>query len=1326
MADEKQKANDKEEELKILKSKELKSSPYDRASIWSKLTFRWVGPLIDKGYLATLAENDLYPNISEADAQMLNDRYEKYVSDCKLSNSPYKMDEMISFVFRKYRYQICLFQCFETAFKIAGALLANWFCTAAEDHNEAQAIWFSVGSSIFLIINSAAHHQVFYRGSQLGMLVKIQINTILYKKLMNLTITNDAAAGQIVNMVSNDVQKVEDYQTFRHFFYFSAFELAAVCIIIGLTSNSSVTNRLILVGLMLVVLILILVAQVGISLQFTTLRKRMVVLRDNMVRYVSDMLTGMQVIKFYAWEQPFHSKIASIRQKVLHFIIGNANMRAISSILYFIVIDLLTMVVTTFAIVKEISILPADMSFARTAFSNINLVISYFLPKAIELYSEAKVSIKRFEEFMSKPEIKLEECVGDRKLLEDAGGATVVMKDAYFGWPGMRYLPTNATGTSLFDEEDASVDNEHPYALQKLNIILRQDQRTVVIGQVGSGKSALINSILQELPLVSGSLTALGPVSYCSQFPWLINTSVRENILMGRPFDPAHYKRVIEGCALLRDISLMPDGDATLVGERGSTLSGGQKARISLARALYYIEAKLFLLDDVFSAVDTIVGNQLFASICDILCGKTVVIVTHQLQIVRHCPQVILMQEGKVAFSGPYEDLLRSNLTYAQLLLSYDTIKEQSADSIVEQTSQIGQATLAAAFANDDLADFADASEFHSQQLATERNDSIGFRVYYRYFCAGNNLIPAILLIICSLFAQLTLIYFQDKIMELIDDYAFHTKKDHLQYALYVFLVECVAFFVAVFFFFRVSIACSRTLFSQMLNCVLRAPMRFFQVNPQGRILNRFSKDQAVVDEILFMNMSDAILLTFRTIICFYKVGANSAITLIYLPALIMILWMLQTKFFSVSKELKRLEATSRSSLYSHLSTTLEGLPIIRSFGVQATFIQRYFNLLNENSRALFSFIGVSRWFSFCVDFSCCTFYIVYAQVCNITLKSSMNNTQDLICSIGYCQEIAELVQWTARLIAEVVNNMTSVERIVDYTRIESEAPTATETDHLLPVGWPSEGRVEISNLSIRYPGRQKPALHGLCCKIRAGENVGIVGRTGAGKSTIISAGYRLVEAEPGGFIKIDDVDIAKLGLKKLRQSLSIIPQEPFLYKGDVRFNLDPFQEHEDDELWIALEAVQMGKKIKSLPGKLQATVLENGQNFSVGQKQLLCLARAILRHKKIIVFDEATANIDLATSAMILQTIDKQFKDRTKFTIAHRLHTIIKCDRLLVLEQGVMVECGAPHELLQDSRGYFSKMVHELGPEGEAHLKELAASKYIEIQRDHLVTKQS
>ncbi|CAG2107663.1 unnamed protein product, partial [Medioppia subpectinata] len=875
---------------------------------------------------------------------------------------------------------------------------------------------------------------------------------------------------------------------------------------------------------------------------------------------------------------------------------------------------------------------------------------------------------------------------------------------------------------------NAKWDHDTPHnTLRDISVSLKSGDLLAVIGPVGSGKSSFLMALLNELPVLSGDMLISGTVAYAAQEPWNFNDSVRNNILFGREYDEDRYKQVVEVCALERDLQIMPYGDKTLVGEKGLSLSGGQKARINLARALYR-NTDIVLMDDPLSAVDASVAEHIFdRCIVDYLSAKIRILVTHQIQFVRKASHILVLDEGRCAGYGTFEQLQAQGLDVMALL------SEQERQAAEEQRQQLQRtvsmtsshsggkgdhslrsrnssrtASMALSERFDDInpetidADENSDGDPHIQEEQREVG-AIGGSVYWEYVKAGAGPVLFILMVISALLSQaifhgsdifltqwtLNNVYLtthrtdkQKSATDLSDD------EQHRDVYIYAGLIGAlfVTTLIRTTTWFAMCMRASINLHNKIFVRLLRAPIAVFDANPVGRILNRFTKDMGIVDEQLpatgfDLNMNFLQLLGVMVVVAM----VNPYLTI---PAigLIIFTFIVRNIYIKTARDIKRYEGLTRSPVYSHVSTTLNGLASVRAYGAQEVFERQFYVYQDDHSATWFLFVCSSRALGLITDWLCIA-YIVSISVVIMAFPnaitggqvglafSSVITTKNIICTnkpiFTIVLMLVNTTQWGVRQSTEFESQMTSVERIVEYSKLPQEAVETAPMASPIGTGgcwppseWPQAGQIVMQNMSLYYEGSDKPVLRNLCCAIGAGEKVGIVGRTGAGKSSIIAALFRL--AEPQGQVLVDGVDTKSVGLRELRRRISIIPQEPVVFTGTVRHNLDPFGEFADPDIWAALNEVQLGHTVRELPGQLDGALSEGGGNLSVGQRQLVCLARAILRDNRVLVLDEATANVDIQTDALIQTTIRRRFADCTVLTIAHRLNTIIDCDRVL------------------------------------------------------------
>ncbi|PNF34547.1 hypothetical protein B7P43_G10751 [Cryptotermes secundus] len=876
--------------------------------------------------------------------------------------------------------------------------------------------------------------------------------------------------------------------------------------------------------------------------------------------------------------------------------------------------------------------------------------------------------------------------------------------------------------------------------LTDVSLDVRPGELVAVVGPVGSGKTSLLHAILKELPLNSGSISVGGSVSYASQEPWLFTGSVRQNILFGQPMDRNRYRQVVRVCALERDFQLLPHSDRTIVGERGVTLSGGQRARISLARTVYR-EADVYLLDDPLSAVDAHVGHYLLEHcICEFLEDKTRVLITHQLHYLHMVKNILILDHGMVRAAGTFSELQGSGFSFGLEAVEGEerTVIKKLGQSPDHHDCQ-GSSNKWKRQNSDSSQSSGAASE--PEVVAEMRTQGkVRAKVYWSYFAATGSWGIILLVFGVCILEQLALsggdywISFWSKVEEhrsaiskaasgslqngtgpVVNDTASYQDSNSgysattdvaewgwlpsRETCIYVYsgLVASVMILsvCSVISFFTMCMRASISLHNTMFTSITRATMRFFNSNPSGQILNRFSKDMGSIDEILPPTLIDCVQMGLSLL------GAVMVVALVnvwmLLPALLMfsVFYLLRMYFMATSRSIKRLEGITRSPVFSHLTATLQGLTTIRALGAQAMLEKEFDSLQDLHSSAWYIFAAITRAFAVYLD-STCLIYVMCVTLSFLFMGEEYSGG-DVGLAVTQAIGLTGLIQKGIRQSAELENQMTAVERVLEYSKVEKEPPLESHAEKKPKDHWPTRGEVVFDRVFLAYSKEGPSVLKNVNFVIRPAAKVGIVGRTGAGKSSLVTALFRLVELS-GGSVRIDGIDIASIGLHDLRSKISIIPQEPVLFSGSLRENLDPFSEYSDAALWAALAEVELKQVVDELPAGLSHKVSEGGSNFSVGQRQLLCLARAIIRNNKILVLDEATANVDPQTDELIQGTIRHNFADCTVLTVAHRLHTVMDSDHILVMDAGSVMECDHPYVLLKNRSSFLSKMVQQTG----------------------------
>ncbi|XP_072387987.1 ATP-binding cassette sub-family C member 4-like isoform X2 [Diabrotica undecimpunctata] len=1110
----------------------------------------------------------------------------------------------------------------------------------------------------------------------IGMKIRIAVCALIYRKALKLTknALGDTTIGQMVNLLSNDVGKFDLSCQFIHLLWLAPCEIMVTMILlykfVGITG---------LVGCGF--LLTFLPFQPLMANLVSQYRFKTAICTDERIRCINDIFNGIQVIKMYTWEEPFAKIVEGIRNKELDQIGKFSLVRSVMLSLT-MVLGRLSIWLCILTYIFSGNTLTAYYVFTVASFYAFlrNSVILLF-PQAVVQIAEAKVSIKRLQTFLLLDEIEIE-----NSLIEINNIKSDVTKELHANKKSEKSIGI------VIKEASVRWTNTSENVLHDINFKARGNQLVAIVGHVGGGKTTLLKVILKEVTVFQGLVQVNGTISYSPQEPWLFEGSVKQNILFGEPYDPDKYENIIHVCALQRDITLFPSGDETLIEEGGSNLSGGQKARINLARAIYK-DADVYLLDDPLSAVDAIVGQQLFNNcICGYLQKKCVVLVTHQVHYLHSTDYIYLIEDGTLKLPSTYQILEKSNKTFIDLLnTATSQIRNEPIKDGDKADGQLGQST--------------------KEEIAL---GAVSFHVYKSYFSAGGHwsktLTITLAFILAQVFGSMTELFLaiwvnvEQNIAKATVSGTFWERILTLKLS---FTIYSVLIFLNVLFstiksisFFNFCLNASKRLHKKMFLNVLYSPMSFFHANPSGRILNRFSKDIGALDETLPMCMLDALGIGLIVAAIIIVISIINPWILLPTSILLAIMYYMKHAFLVSSRNIKRVEAVTRSPMYTHLNTSLQGITTIRAFGAQKLLINEFDRLQDKYTAAFYTFLATSRGFGFWLDMHCVVFTALVVISLLFVQKETFGGNIGL--SLTQAITLAGLFQWGIRQWSELENQMTSVERVQEYANLPTEIenpdiilqkPKPSNQKQLIKLSWPKLGHVKFQNVSLRYSNENSTVLKSISFSIEPSEKVGIVGRTGAGKSSIIQALFRLAEVD--GRITIDNVDTGVLSLDTLRSNISIIPQEPILFSGTLRKNLDPFDEYRDEILWKALNDVELKIAVDELPNGLESKIAEGGRNFSLGQRQLICLARAVIRNKKIL--DEATANVDPMTDEIIQTTIREKFANCTVLTIAHRLHTIMDSDKILVMDGGKVVEFDHPYLLLL-KRGHFHRLVSETG----------------------------
>uniref|UniRef100_A0A672VFA5 ABC-type glutathione-S-conjugate transporter n=1 Tax=Strigops habroptila TaxID=2489341 RepID=A0A672VFA5_STRHB len=1124
----------------------------------------------------------------------------------------------------------------------------------------------------------------------LGLRLRTAVTGLVYRKILVMSNASRKAAtvGEIVNLVSVDVQKLMDL-----IIYFNGTWLAPIRIIVcfvflwQLLGPSALTS--IVVFLFLLPLNFVITKKRSqFQVHFTQMKHK-----DERAKLTNAFLSDIKVIKLYGWEKTFMEKVLGIRTQELQAlkrsqILFSASLASFHSSTFLVrgglsllkhsLPCLKQMVCFSFAsfqiafamfavytLVDNTHVLDAQKAFVSVTLINILNTAHSFLPFSINAAVQVNCSYVPFSLAMSGV-LSVSPCISAQ--------ASITIRNGTFCW-----------------------SKEISPCLRRIDLTMPQGSLLAVVGQVGAGKSSLLSALLGELEMVDGCVSMKDTVAYVPQQAWIQNASVEDNILFGKEMDETWFNTVIDACALKPDLESFPAGQKSEIGEKGINISGGQKQRVNLARAVYQ-KASVYLLDDPLSAVDAHVGQHIFEHVLGpngLLKDKTCVLVTHTINILPQVDNIVFLVDGTISEIGSYQELLQRNGAFAEFLHSHVTAEENAGAA---KSSAMGRETTPG---SQDCTTAADAKGRLTKGEKTQHG-RVHTSIYAAYLKATG--LPLCVYIILLFTCQQVVSFFRGYWLSMwTDDPVHNGTQQHTELRVGVFGALGFSVFPSPFPISRIfastaavllgGVLASQKLFLQLLRNVARSPMVFFEQTPIGNLLNRFSKEMDAIDSVIPDKLKSLLGFLFNLLKIYIVIIVATPRAAMAIVPLTVLYAAFQHFYVVTSCQLRRIEAVSRSPIYSHISETFQGSSVIRAYKDQERFILKSNFLVDENQRICFPGAVADRWLATNLELlgnGIVLFAALFAAMGRTYLSPGTAGF-----SISYALQITGVLNWMVRSWTEIENNIVSVERVREYLRTPKEAPW-TLNDKPQGQVWLTEGKIEFRNYSLRYRPNLELALKHVNLSIKGQEKIGITGRTGAGKSTLAVGLLRLVEAAEGAIL-IDGLDIAQLGLHDLRSKITVIPQDPVLFSGSLRMNLDPLNQYTDADIWTALELTQLKNFVADLPDQLEYKCTDQGENLSTGQKQLVCLARALLRKAKILILDEATAAVDLETDLQIQSTLRTQFKDSTVLTIAHRINTIMDCDRILVLENGQIAEFDTP-EHLKAEKGLFYKLMEESG----------------------------
>ena len=1111
--------------------------------------------------------------------------------------------------------------------------------------------------------------------------------------------------GRVVNLMSTDTFRVDQASGMFHLVWTApvAIAITLVVLLINLTYSALAGFALLVIGIPALTK--------AIKLLFKR-RRAINKITDQRVSLTQEILQAVRFVKYFGWESSFLERIGQIRKREIRAIQLLLTIRnAINAVSMSLPIFASMLSFITYSLSNH-DLVAAPIFSSLALFNSLRMPLN-LLPLVIGQVVDAWSSIGRIQDFLIAEE------QNDDFIWDMEGKHAVSIKNADFTWertvtqdPEKKASQkaskkqimevrdaekAAAKGTSTADfrggeDSSSTLIQVEPFKLHGPDLSVGRNELIAVIGGVGSGKSSLLAALAGDMRRTSGSVVMGATRAFCPQYAWIQNTSVRENILFGKPYERKWYDAVVDACALRPDLEMLPNGDMTEIGERGITVSGGQKQRLNIARAIYF-NSDIVLMDDPLSAVDAHVGRHIFdTAICGLLKDKCRVLATHQLHVLSRCDRIVWMQEGHIETVDTFANLMNDNEAFQKLMAS--TAQEDKVNKVElakEDDPEDGKQEAKKRKANK-----RGAALMQQEERAVK---SVSWSVYIAYVRASGSILFAPLvffLLVLSQGANITtslwLSWWTSK------KFGFKTGQYIGGYAALGFIQAMLTFVFSVSLT-TLGTSASRTMLHNAMTRVLRAPMSFFDTTPLGRITNRFAKDVDVMDN----NLTDAMRMYFLTLAMITSVFILIIVYFHYFaialgPLLLMYLFS-ASYYRSSAREIKRHESVLRSEVFARFSEAVSGTASIRAYGLQDYFVNGIYKSVDQMNSAYYLTFSNQRWLSVRLD----AIGNLLVFTTGILVVTSRFNVSPSIGGLvlSYILSIVQMIQFTVRQLAEVENAMVSTERLYYYgTELDEEPPLHLKD---IPDSWPQKGEIVFDEVQMRYRAGLPLVLQGLNMTVAGGERIGVVGRTGAGKSSIMSTLFRLVELS-GGTITIDGINIAQVGLKDLRTRLAIIPQDPTLFRGTIRSNLDPFNEHTDLELWSALRQSDLVDASADLDDKtthgrihLDGIVEEEGLNFSLGQRQLMALARALVRGSQIIVCDEATSSVDMETDQKIQRTIQTGFKGKTLLCIAHRLKTIINYDRICVMEQGRIAELDTPIKLWEEG-GIFRSMCDRSG----------------------------
>ncbi|WFD22874.1 hypothetical protein MEQU1_001551 [Malassezia equina] len=1282
-------------------------SPVETANLFSRLVFHWMQPLMSLGAKRYLTEADMYALPHGEDTERLSDAFQtRWIASAQAAieqgRTLYDTGRM--------RFWKTLLGAFGRPFMIAAifkvmqdvlafvqpqllrsllAFVGRWETEEEVAKRGTPLRGFVLVALLFLtaMLQTMSLHQYFQLVSIAGMRARAGIVSAIFRKSLRLSNQErgDRRTGDVVNLMSVDANRLPDFIMYAHILWSAVFQIT-----MAFVSLHNLLGWSAFVGVAIMVVSVPL--NTALAHYLRQLSAQQMKVRDRRTGLMNEIVLNIKSIKLFAWEEAFTRRLLKVRNEEELPLLRNIGVASAGFNFFWQAIPFFVSLGTfiTFSATSS-QPLTADIVFpALSLYQLLNFPLS-MLAGIVSMFLQTQVSAERLASFFDAEELDARA----RRVkagVPPPGGEAIRFRGASLAW---------------------SLEEPITPTLRDVDLTIRRGELVALLGRVGDGKTSLLSAMLGDMVRLRGRVTVQGDVAYFSQGGWCMGATVRDNILFGRAYEEAHYQRCLEACALGPDLAILEHGDLTEIGERGVSLSGGQRARVALARACY-ASADIYLLDDPLAAVDAHVGAHLWEHVLGprgMLRDKTRVLTLNAVSYLPQCDKIVTLRQGALLpEQGTFDEVMAMKGDVYRVITSL----RSDDDETQAQEQQEAQAAHAPSPPADvsrprtlDKAELKRATLRHLRESQApkelQETGSVQWRVYQRYIHSASS-VGVLLFFVAHIVTQAFSVA-RDVVLKqwsaanaqpgATEDA--HVARHYLTlYALMGLLTSVGVCVAPMILYVWLVLSSARRFHDGLFLSVLRYPLQWFETTPTGRLLNLFSRDISVIDEVLprviqGMTRSSVVVLGVVCVVT-YSVPAF----LLAVVPLAMAYRAVMRYYLASSRELKRIDAVTKSPIFTWFQEALGGLTTIRAFGQAHAFTDAFEARVDRNQMCYFPAVTCNRWLAVRIECLGSVVILLASTLAVIMVVTGGRMSAGLLgLMLSQALSTTQTLNWAVRSASEVEQNIVSVERVLSYAGLPQERAYTIEAT--APAAeWPARGEVEFRDYSTRYREGLDLVLRHISFSTRPGERIGVCGRTGAGKSSLTLALFRILEAESGS-IWIDGVDISTLGLHELRQAMAIIPQDPQLWHGTLRQNLDPLVHYSDTELYRALEQARLAHLVDDHEEGLGRSVAEGGANFSAGQRQLICIARALVRQSRILVLDEATSSIDLETDALIQQIVRQEFSG-TSITIAHRLATIMDSDRVLVLSQGEVAEFDTPANLLDQPSSLFYSLAKESG----------------------------